>query len=220
MRRRINHALSVTQITLATLAALLVSSMATAGPIHVFGEVLTSTALSGPASNVRAQLDLNLDMTANDILAGGSITQGDGIGSGFVSGSQSVTFTHRFRPAAVVSSILSASLFVTTADDSWFDGHESVAISLDQQFWASGGATLRVFGGRVSASLFQSDGEAIVSVRSTRGDVNVVASLFKVVYDAGAPGGGGGTSAVPEPGAMALFCAGLGVVGIVKRRRA
>lgn len=94
-------------------------------------------------------------------------------------------------------------------------------ILLGGSFWAGGNATVRVFAGTVSASLFQSDGEAVVSVPSTRGDVNVVASVFAVVSSAGGPaqGGGAGIAAVPEPGAIMLFGGGIGVVGITTRRR-
>jgi len=60
-----------------------------------------------------------------------------------------------------------------------------------------------------------------VSVSSTRGDVNIVASLFKVAYSAvsATSGGGTGAVAVPEPHAVMLFSAGAGMVGIGTRRR-
>ena len=76
----------------------------------------------------------------------------------------------------------------------------------------------------LSASLFASDGRAVVTVSSTRGDVNVISSIFEVRCDAAAIGGaGGGTgagsvSAVPEPRAKVQFVAGLAVVGIATRR--
>jgi len=197
-----------------------IASVASAGPIHVYGELLTSDAAVGLPGNVRAQLDASFDPSAYDIVLDGSVSPGDGLGSGYIGRRGAITYSHYFSPSAAVDEILGASLLIGTADDGLFDGGESVEITLDGDFWASGWATFSVFGGTVSASLFEDDGEAVVSVSSRRGDVNLVASLFKVVYEApDVPGDGGGIAAVPEPRAMMLFSAGLGVAGIVTRRR-
>jgi hypothetical protein len=207
---------------LLSIVTILVASAAVAGPIHYYNELLTSDVFVGLAGDMRAQLDASIDIgDLSDIVLAGSVTPGDGLGSGYVGSNQTVTYTHRFQPADLVQTILGASLYIATVDDSFLDGRETVAITLDDQFWASGGATFSVFGGWVSASLFQTDSEAIVRVTSTRGDVNLVASLFKVVYtEQDMPGiGGGSTTAVPEPGAMALFAAGLCVVGVATRQR-
>jgi hypothetical protein len=204
------------------LLALGVAATASAGPIHYYGELLTSEAAVGLPGDVRAQLDTMLTGDPADLLLDGSVSAGDGIGSGYVSDGGSVTYTHRFSPSAQVESVVRAALSVVTFDDSLFDAREAVAITLDDAFWAQGGATFQVFGGTVQAAVFDQDGEAVVTVRSLRGDVQVVASLFEVVYTAVDATGGGGTGvgAVPEPGAALLFCAGIGVIGVATRQRA
>lgn len=211
-------------VALVTFAALFIASAASAGSIHLYGELMTSNQF-GAAPNIRGQLDVGYDFDANDIMLNGNISYGDGIGNGYVPHNGWVTYEHRFEPAAIVDNILGAGLYIATWDDmrgrrdikEIFE-QEAVAITLDGEFWNGGWATYRIFDGWVAASLFEDDGEMVVRVASRTGDVIVGASLFKVLYESD-DGSGGGTSAVPEPGAAMLFCAGLGVVGVATRRR-
>jgi len=204
------------------LLALATAAPAFAGPIHHYAELLTSSSQSALPGDALIQLDATTDPTNMNLVLDGTTTAGAGLGSGYVTTGSALSFTHSFAPTASVERIIGAVLSIVTIDDSLLDPRENVRITLDDTFFAQGQATLGLFGGAVQAQLFQSDGRATVRVAATRGDLNVVSSLFQVTYaaiDTSGSGGGASTSAVPEPGAALLFSAGIGVVGVATRRR-
>ncbi|MDG2049067.1 MAG: PEP-CTERM sorting domain-containing protein [Myxococcota bacterium] len=137
----------------------------------------------------------------------------DSLGNGYVSRrGPALTYRHTFEPNAPVQNLDLAALHVFVRDDQWFDWKEEVVVSINGDVFDTEQVTLiSVLGGFVETSLFAEEGFLDVRVEATSGDFQVMASLFAVSYDSNA------AAAVPEPGAMALFFAGVSVVAASRK---
>jgi hypothetical protein len=193
---------------------LMIAGSAAATSTRYFAELLTSQQTRILPSNVRATIDTSADSGFRDILLGGNIEAGAGLGDGYVSGTGDyIMYQHRFTPSADVASIVKATLAVGVLDDQFCDSGEKVEIRLDGDIWKTGIATINLLAGNVTAYLgTDDDGSLTVAVISRAGDFVVMKSLLVVEYLSP------DVVAVPEPGAALLFAAGMFVVARSTRR--
>lgn len=201
--------------------AVLATGAASATSTHLYGELLTSDQTWLLPGNVRATVDATFEVDPFDITVQGNVESGAGLGNGYLQAGDVLRYTHSFDPVASVDSIVGFSLAVGVMDDGFGDWKsEAVEIAVNEEFWRGGRATARIFGGNVTAALINGQGLLEVAIQATRGDLVVAFSLLKGVYISNDDrGGGGNVAAIPEPGAMTLFCAGVLVVGTAGRRR-
>jgi hypothetical protein len=182
--------------------------------VHYYGELLTSNEVPLVPGDIRARVDLAFEVDPLDTVALGSVDYGAGLGAGYLASGAIKNYTHVFAPAADVSSILSSTLVVGVFDDAFGDGPETVSISLDDEFWKSGQATLNLLAGSIKASVYETDGQFNVRVRA-RGDTMLAFSYFSAKYISDSVSGDSASPA-PEPGGVALFYTGLVVVGAAR----
>ncbi len=208
-----------TILSLLTFSAivLLVAGSASAVTTHLYGELLTSNQSWLVPGNMRARVDAAFEVDPFDIVVSGSITRGAGLGNGYLAKGDVLRYTHSFVPSADVASIVGFCLEVGVMDDHFGDRRtEAVEIAINDAFWRGGRATARIFGGSVAELALDNNGQFEVAITATKGDLVVPFSLFKAVYRSDEDGRD--VVVVPEPGAMALFCAGVLVVGSRGRR--
>jgi hypothetical protein len=199
--------------------------------MHYFAEVLTSDLMSAaPDSQMVLYANLNDSGYISSVVSN-TVTAGAGLGAASsIAAGESTNYTHSFGPSDSATGILSSQLSVMTSGSS--ASSSFAEITLDDNFWASRAMSFQVLGGQVDATLFQLDGELVVNVSATGGDLDLVWSMFRVNYEIDATrlangdtvmatsGGDGGISqAIPEPGAATLFGAGMLIVGSAVRRR-
>jgi hypothetical protein len=199
----------------------------------LFGEVLTSSESLFLPQNVRATLEAGaLDGDPENIILNGSVTAGDGLGSGMLGHpGDYVLFTHRFTPSLAYESVTSAHLMVGVRDDAFHTGDfrdmmratETVDIALNGGDWAGGSAWFSLYDGDVTALFSNQEDEMVVAVIARNGTSVVDFSSVIWTYetaDVAMPGTSGGGTPVPEPTGLALFCVGAIVLRGATRRRA
>jgi PEP-CTERM motif len=108
------------------------------------------------------------------------------------------------------ASVRAAWLLVSVADNQLLDPPETASIALDGSFWQTGQASFDLFFGDITAlGLITMNGDTIdVTVSSTTGDFNLLASALKVKFQP-----------VPEPGTLLLLGLGGAALGTLRRRR-
>ena len=168
--------------------------------------------------------DVSMTLTSDSLATPGAVANsgqrnGSGLGDGYVGANDVVVYNHTFT-APSNATIIGASLAIATIDDQWWDRNESVAIGVDGVAWANGSAWLSIFFGNIAAGLFEVDGQLQITMVATKGDFNLIGSLFRVVYEVPdtSPAAPTAVNAVPEPGGMALFCTGIVIFGALRRR--
>lgn len=195
---------------------LLSSSTAFAASIWV-GDLLTSDEFP-LLSDRHATASLTADFSTFTITPDWTLDgPGTGLGDGKIPPSK--TYTHSFS-APAGTTIEKAWLFVSFSDDGFDFQSETGVVDVSGLLgsthgWVPGylppSPLVEIVGGDVTASLVASgSGGLQVTVSSAQADQDlyVHASLLKVQLGTGGGGGTPGT-AVPEPGAMLVFAAGL-----------
>ena len=170
----------------AAFLALCTSGAGTASALGYYAEILTADAF--PVwSDVRASTTLSVDF---DPLAYDWTGMGapPGLGSGLVTESAPLGFTHVFDPTPDAQSVLRAWLAISVVDDQLVDPPEQAEVELDGSFWQTGQATLNLLFGEITAlGLITADGDEVdVLVSSVQGlgnrDFVVLASALKVEF--------------------------------------
>ncbi len=216
----------VLRTLVAALSLVLVAGAATvasAAP-RIYAELLTSDQMWVGPTDARITVDADLADWDENILLGADVEYGAGLGDGYLRRGDWLSYSHTFDPVGSADSIIAATLSIAVADDQWGDRTEAVMIGVNGDFWQSGWATFRIFDGDVTAVFIDDNGQIRIDIVAVRGDLNVLLSTATVLYEDGSGSTGScggthpGTVAVPEPGGLALFCAGILAVGRVRRK--
>ncbi|MCC6642007.1 MAG: hypothetical protein IT386_12675 [Deltaproteobacteria bacterium] len=217
--------------SLATLllgAGLLVSAPAAFAATIWEADLLTSDKFA-LLPNRHATASVAADFEAFTITPDWSLgAAGSGLGDGKVPPSK--TFTHTVA-APAGATIDKAWLLVSFSDDGFDMPPETGVVQIADLTFATSGwggfgylapsPLVEVVGGDVTAALVAGgDGSLQVTVSSSQPDRDLYlhASLLKVQLSTGSGGGSPGT-AVPEPGALLVFAAGLAVTAASLRDR-
>lgn len=182
--------------------------------ISFYAEILTNDNFPiFPDTTASATVTVDFDPLSFD-WTGMTSGPDTGLGTGLVTTSTPLEYTHLFDPTPDSAAILQAWLVISVTDDlvppiGDLVEPETASIELDGSFWQTGQATLNLFFGDITAlGLITTDGDTIdVTVSSVTGDFQVLASALKVKF-----------SEVPEPGTLLLV--GLGTALLAVRRRA
>lgn len=172
--------------------------------ISFYAEILTSSAFP-VFPDIRASATLAVDFDPLTLDWTG-MASGPGLGAALITTSTPRAYTHSFDPTPDSASVLAAWLFVAVADDQLVDPAETAMIELAGSFWQTGQATFNLFFGDITAEgLITTDGDTFdVTVSSTTGDFNLLASALKVQF-----------AEVPESGTVLLL--GIGLAALARR---
>jgi hypothetical protein len=176
--------------------------------IGFYGQILTSSAFPVFSdAEAHATLTVDFDPLTYDWTG---MTSSPGLGDPLVTVGNPIMYTHSFDPVPPSASVVAAWLLVSVADNQLADPPETASIALDGSFWQTGQATFNLFFGNITAlGLITMNGDTIdVTVSSTTGDFNLLASALKVEFQP-----------VPEPGTLLLLGLGGVALGTLRRRR-
>jgi hypothetical protein len=185
---------------------------------NIYFDVLTSDQMPFvPDKHAVADLQIEFDPSTwavTDFDFDAAVTSGDGIGNGYVSYGNPITWAHEIPNDMHVNR---AFLFVLTADDQFRDGTEQVMIELDEQLIIEAARPGGAIFGALLGSGFDPDllsdfvVNVVAGVEDTNQDYIVRAAALVVDYSAAAP--------IPEPSSALLFMGGALLVGGAVRRK-
>jgi hypothetical protein len=220
MKQNMRTTGTMTRCALALLVSIvcLVISSSAAATTQYFAEVVTSEDAFFLPSDTTTSLTSDTVASLATIFNDGQV-EGAGIGDGSMSAGDTLVYNHTFE-MPTNASIISASLAVAVVDKHWRTSSDDVTIDVNGASWADGSTWLSIMSGGITAGISEVGGQLQITIMATQGNFDLVGTLFRVAYEIPDTGSsiGEDVSAVPEPGAMALFYAGIVVFGSTRKR--